>query len=86
MEFREELENMLSRIGLENPVLDIGMTSAGRFGGFVISETFSGMSHIERQNMLWNRLDKMLDEEKRLKIIGLLTMTPAEAEDADSYD
>ena len=84
MEFREELENMLSRIGLENPILEIDMTPAGRFGGFVISETFSGMSHIERQNILWERLDKMLDEEKRLKIVGLLTMTPAEVEDADS--
>jgi hypothetical protein len=36
--------------------------------------------------MLWDRLDKMPDEEKRLKIIGLLTMTPAEVEEADSYD
>jgi len=34
----------------------------------------------------WERLDKFLSEEKRLKIVGLLTMTPAEVEDADSYD
>jgi len=86
MEFTEELEHMVSRIGLKNPVLEIDMTPTGRFGGFVISETFSGMSHIERQNMLWDRLDKMLDEEKRLRIVGLLTMTPAEVEDADAYD
>jgi len=57
MEFREELENMLSRIGLENPILEIDMTPAGRFGGFVISETFSGMPHIERQNRICSGTD-----------------------------
>ncbi len=86
MEFKEELGKMVSRIGLENPVLEIDMTPTGRFGGFVISESFSGMSHIDRQNMLWDKLDKILDEKRRLKIVGLLTMTPAEVEDADSYD
>jgi hypothetical protein len=30
---------MVSQAGLENPVLEIEMTPAGRFGGFVISET-----------------------------------------------
>ena len=84
MEFRQELESILSRIGLENPILEIDMTPTGRFGGFVISETFSGMPHIDRQNMLWDGLEKILDEEKQSKIIALLTMTPAEVEDADS--
>ena len=36
--------------------------------------------------MLWDRLDEILDEEKDLKIIALLTMTPAEVEEADAYD
>ncbi len=30
--------------------------------------------------------DEILDEEKDLKIIALLKMTPAEAEEADGYD
>jgi hypothetical protein len=29
-------------------------------------------------------LDNVLDEEKNLKIVGLLTMTPAEVEEADA--
>ncbi|MCP4347769.1 MAG: hypothetical protein GY795_19890 [Desulfobacterales bacterium] len=85
MEFKKELEHILSEIGLENPDLEIEATPEGRVGGFIISESFLGISQIERQNMLWDKLDKILDEEKRLKIIGLLTMTPAEAEEADAY-
>ena len=52
-----------------------------------MSEIFSGISQIDRQNMLWDGLKKILDEEKKhSKIIALLTMTPAEVEDTDSYD
>jgi acid stress-induced BolA-like protein IbaG/YrbA len=83
MELKEELENILFQLGFENPELEIEMTKTGRVGGFVISESFSGKSQIERQNMLWNKLDRILDEEKRLRIVGLLTMTPAEAEEAE---
>jgi acid stress-induced BolA-like protein IbaG/YrbA len=60
------------------------MTPEGRYSGFVISESFTGKSQIERQDMLWDTLDNMLDEEKNMKIIGLLTMTPAEVEEADA--
>ncbi len=84
MELKEELKDILFKIGLENPELEIEVTKTGRVGGFVISESFSGKSQIDRQNMLWDKLDRILDEEKRLNIVGLLTMTPAEAEEADA--
>ncbi len=86
MDFKEELERILLEIGLENPTVDIGVTPEGRVGGFVISDSFRGKSQLERQDMLWDKLDEILDEEKDLKIIALLTMTPAEAEEADGYD
>lgn len=84
MEIKEELNTVLLQIGLENPILELEETPAGRVGGFVISESFSGKSQIERQNLLWDKLDKILDREKRFKIIALLTMTPAETEEADA--
>jgi acid stress-induced BolA-like protein IbaG/YrbA len=84
MDFKEELEMILSDIGLKNPTVEISVTPEGKVGGFVVSESFCGKSQIERQDMLWDRLDEILDEEKNLKIIALLTMTPAEVEDADS--
>ncbi len=86
MEFNEKLLNILIQMGLENPKLEMDETPAGRFGGFIISNTFAGISHIERQNMIWDKLDEVLDEEKRLKIIGLLTMTPEEVEEADAFE
>jgi len=84
MELKKELEDILFQLGFENPELEIEITKTGRVGGFIISESFSGKSQIERQNMLWDKLDKILDEEKRLKIVGLLTMTPAEAEETEA--
>jgi len=84
MDFEEELMAILLRMGLENPVLEINVRPEGRVSGFVISESFTGKSQIERQDMLWDTLDEVLDEEKNLKIIGLLTMTPAEVEEADA--
>ncbi len=86
MDFKEQLEIILLGIGLENPTFDIGVTPEGRVGGFVVSDSFYGKSQIERQDMLWDRLDEILDEEKNLKIIALLTMTPAEVDEADAYD
>ncbi len=84
MDFEEELMAILLRMGLENPVLEINVRPGGRVSGFVISESFTEKSQIERQDMLWDTLDDVLDEEKNLKIIGLLTMTPAEVEEADA--
>ena len=66
--------------------MEIEVKPSGRLGGFVVSDTFSGISQIDRQNMLWDGLEKIPDEEKQLKIIALLTMMSAEVEEADSYD
>ena len=85
-DFRKELENILIGMGLKAPVLEIEIKPSGRLGGFVVSETFSGISQIDRQNMLWDGLEKILDEKRQSKIIALLTMTPAEVEATDSYD
>lgn len=85
MEFKEELKRIIHEIGILNPELEIATTGKGRFGGVVISDSFIGKSQLERQSMLWNELDRRLDDKKRFKIIGLLTMTRAEIEDADSF-
>ncbi|MEE4356330.1 MAG: hypothetical protein V2I97_07655 [Desulfococcaceae bacterium] len=84
MDFKEELENILSDMGFSAQELELEKTPAGKIGGFVISDSFSGKSQMDRQNMLWEQLDRILDEEKRSKIIGILTMTPAEAEEAEA--
>ena len=69
---------------MENPTPELEVTPEGRIGGFTISDSFLGKSQIERQNLLWDKLDNILDEEMNSKIIALLTMTHAEVEEADA--
>jgi len=83
MDFNEELTGVLRTIGLRDPIIELAPAASGRVGGFVISDSFDGMTQIDRQSMLWNRLGDILDREKRLRIVSLLTLTPAEAEDAE---
>jgi len=84
MDIREELEKNILQLGLDNPKLELELTPTGRIGGFIISDSFLGKSQIERQNMLWDKLDNILDEEINSKVIGLLTMTPDEVEETDA--
>jgi len=83
MDIREELKNTLFQLGLENPQFEFEVTPTGKIGGFIISQSFLGKTQIERQNMIWDMLDRIFDTQKRLKIIGLLTMTPDEVEEAN---
>jgi len=84
MDIREELEKNILQLGLDNPKLELELTPTGRIGGFIISDSFLGKSQIERQNMLWDKLDNILDEEINSKVIGLLTMPPDEVEETDA--
>jgi len=80
MAFKEELVELLRQpeSGLRDPYFDFEVTSK-KVGGFVISPSFEGMSQLDRQNMVWDYLDGRLPQEKLLRIISLITLTPAEA-------
>ncbi len=82
MAFKEELIEALSQSGLEAPEFDLEESPGGKVGGFVISESFEGMPQLDRQNMLWHYLDSKFDQEKRAKIVVLVTITPTEAKAA----
>jgi acid stress-induced BolA-like protein IbaG/YrbA len=83
MEIQLEVRNTLNNLGLLNPRIELEKSSDGRIGGFVISDSYKGLSQIERQNMLWEQLSKLLDKEKQRQIMAILTMTPSEVEEAD---
>ena len=80
MEFKEELEVALNARGLENAEIQLDTNGAGKVGGYILSETFSGKSQLERQDMVWDFLGERLTKQKQLKIVSLLTLTPAEAD------
>jgi hypothetical protein len=79
--FKEELTSMLSlpASGILEPDFDLEENPNGKVGGFVISNTFKGMAQIERQNLLWDYLDKKLSDEQTHHIVTLITVTPDEA-------
>lgn len=86
MEFKEELISTLSKpaSGIGSPQFEFEQTPAGKVGGFIISPTFATMTQINRQNMVWEFLEKEFPADKLLNIVTLVTITPAESNSEDS--
>ncbi len=80
MELREQITRIVDTLALGNVTLDFETTTAGKNGGFVISEAFTGMPQSDRQDLIWDALDEQLSLSDRAKITALLTLTPLEAE------
>jgi stress-induced morphogen len=56
-------------------------TASGKIGGFVVSPAFEGMPHMNRQDLVWEHLTRMLGPEIMRQIVSILTMTPDEVFD-----
>jgi acid stress-induced BolA-like protein IbaG/YrbA len=82
MPLRDEIETLISNRESEiaDPTFELEET-AGKVGGFVISSSFAGKPQLDRQNMLWDYLDRHLDREQILHIVSLVTLTPDEAKE-----
>ena len=79
---KEKLEKALtdSASGIIDPVVELEQTSSYKVGGLVISNTFSDMDQLDRQNKIWNYLERVLQQEELLNIVSLITVTPDEAD------
>ena len=80
---KDELRQVLLELKAEaDPPLHIEFEEArsGKIGGFILWKKFEGMTQRDRQNMIWDHLEKALPDEKRQRIITILTLTPAEAD------
>lgn len=77
-EFFEKLKVTLRDIGYTDDEVHLELTQSGKVGGHIISEQFRGESQTNRQNMLWNELQKHLSQAELTNIVALLTVTPAE--------
>jgi acid stress-induced BolA-like protein IbaG/YrbA len=53
-------------------------TPSRKVGGFVISHSFEGKNQMERQQRIWQLLEKNLNHKELNRIVGILTFTPAE--------
>jgi len=83
MEKIEEIKKVFEKLELEELEIDIEESGSGKIGGFIVSKSFEGMSQIDRQNYIWDYLEKQLSEEKHKKIRAILTLTPAESDEAE---
>ncbi len=83
MEKIEEIKKVFEKLGLKELEMDIEESDSGKIGGFIVSKSFEGMSQIDRQNYIWDYLEKQLSEEKHKKIRAILTFTPAESDEAE---
>ena len=80
MEFQDELAEVLGRMDLANPVIQLETSPGGKVGGYVVSRAFEGKSQMDRQNMVWDFLEGVLTKEQQLRIISILTLIPDEAD------
>ena len=80
MDLEDELTAVLKR-AFPNSVIKLEPTASGRIGGYLIAEAFKGMAHMERQDMLWQKLAARLAPPVLDRIVAILTMTPDEVLD-----
>lgn len=79
MEILAEVKEVLSRMGLVDPLVELEVAPNGKVGGFVISRSFERVDPSDRQSMVWKEFEAHLSLEKQLQIISVITLTPDEA-------
>lgn len=80
MALKEEIISTISKpaSGIANPVFELDEGSDGEVTGFVISDSFAAKPQMERQNLVWNFLEKNVSADHLSKLVMLITVTPAE--------
>jgi acid stress-induced BolA-like protein IbaG/YrbA len=59
---------------------EIGLSTRNSIVAWVISEHFESMDDLERQEAVWNLLDKSLSPEERRAVAIVVALTPKERE------
>ncbi len=76
-DFISELKELLST-HFHDSEIELDALGAGRVGGLIAWNGFSGIEQIERQRQLWKFLREKLNREQQLKLSAILTLTPDE--------
>jgi len=61
-----------------NPRIELDDVAPDRVAGVVLSTVFAPLSPHERQDLIWDELDKALTSHERTRITFILTDTPEE--------
>lgn len=54
MDLEDDITRILASTSMFEPSLSLERTPSGRVGGIVCSESFAGMTPLERQNWIWS--------------------------------
>ncbi len=79
---KQKIENVFTNAASEivDPIFDIEESPSHKVAGFIISNSFMNMDQIDRQNKVWDHLERNLPSDDLSNIVSLLTVTPDEAE------
>jgi len=64
--------------GFSHKGITLESVSGGMIAGWIISQSFEGLTGMERQQKIWKLFNKYLNEEDRARIGIFLTFTPLE--------
>ena len=76
---KSKLEDILTRrLKLKQPEFHLEKLPGGKLSGNIVSDTFMGVDHIDRQRRIWDALEKEFGGESRTLVGTLLAYTRAE--------
>jgi hypothetical protein len=78
LRLRNVLEDGLSKVGIRAEVETEPVRTTRLHRAMVISPHFEHLSHLERQEVVWNILRRSLSTEEQLCVSVVLAMTPGE--------
>lgn len=84
MALKEKVEETLRHLeGFKDAQISLETTMTGSVGGFVVSGVFNDMPHLDRQDLLWDQLEKKLTADEARMIVSLVALSPDEATEDD---
>lgn len=81
MDLKAKVKRALKELGLAALKIEIERTASGKIAGVVISPSFQDYDQIDRQEMIWRKLEERLTDEEQLHVVSLITVTPLENAD-----
>ena len=81
MDLKEQIDKALRKVPeLKDAKIELETTVTGKVCGFIVSDSFDGMSQTSRQDIVWDQLEKELAPYLHAKVLSLLTLTFGEDE------
>jgi acid stress-induced BolA-like protein IbaG/YrbA len=78
MDTRTLEEVLTTRLALQDPEFHLEVLPTGSVSGSIVSDSFDGMDHLERQHKIWDALDAVLGNNSSEMVGTLLAYSKTE--------